>query len=146
MPTIEKLVTGTPPVLMSAQASALEAADAMKQHHVGSVLIVDGDGKARGIFTERDLMVRVVAARRDPGATPLGEVMTRDMFTASPGRTIADVRAQLQARHIRHVPIITEDGRILGTLSLRDLLRHDLDETSQQVRQLTNYIKGDAAV
>ncbi len=68
--------------------------------------------------------------------------MTSDMFTVPPSRLITEVRATLQARHIRHVPVIA-DGKVLGVLSLRDLLRHDLAERANQVQQLTDYIHGD---
>lgn len=143
MPTIDKLLTGRPALTLPKTATVLEAARAMERDQVGCVLVVDAEGRPEGIFTERDLMIRIVCAGRDPGGVTLDEAMTADMFTAAPSKPISEVRAQLQKRHIRHVPIIAE-GRVLGVLSLRDLLRHDLEQRADEVRQLTDYIQGDA--
>ncbi len=141
MQTIDKLLTGRTVVMVEESATVIEAARTMDDAHVGAILVVDTSGAPRGIFTERDLMTRVVVPGRDPAKTPLFEVMTRDMFTVGPDRPIEAVRRDLQERHIRHVPILSE-GRVLGLLSLRDLLRHDLDALADEVEHLTEYIQG----
>ncbi len=142
MPTIDKLLTGRAPVALEESATVIEAVEAMNAERIGCVLVLNR-GRAAGIFTERDLMIRVVAARRDPETTKLSEVMTREMITVLPTKPTADVREQMQAEHIRHVPVIGEDGKVHGVLSLRDLLRADLEARKSEIRQLTDYIQGD---
>lgn len=144
MPTIDKLLTGRAPVILDLDSTVIEAVAAMEEAHIGCVLVSRG-GKPTGIFTERDLMLRVVAKGKDPGATQLSEVMTQDMFTAPPNRPTAEVRAQMSTRHIRHVPIVAEGGKVLGVLSLRDILRADLEARKNEIKQLTDYIQGDVS-
>ena len=122
-------------------ASALDAARRMAEERVGSVLVADGDGRMLGIFTERDLMVRVVAAGLTAAAVRLCDVMTREVFTTDPERSVQEVRVDLQRRHIRHVPVVAGD-RVVAVLSLRDLMRADLREKRQDVRAMTAYIRG----
>lgn len=144
MPTIQKLLTGRAPITMRGDATVLRAAETMSQDRVGAVVVVDDDGQPVGIFTERDLMVRVVVPRRDPATLRLEEVMTRELFTVAPGRATAEVRQQLQSRHIRHIPVV-EEGRLIEVLSLRDVLRHDLEACSREVQHLTDYIQGEGS-
>ena len=121
--------------------TVIEAARAMTARRVGAVLVTTSDGKLAGIFTERDLMARVVVARRDPDRVPLREVMTRDVFSVGLDAEIQEVRSELQRRHIRHVPVVVE-GRVAGVLSLRDLLRAGIDEMSIEVQALESYFLG----
>jgi len=122
-------------------ASVLDAARAMTSRRVGAVLVTTGEGRLAGIFTERDLMARVIVERRDPEKVLVCEVMTRDVFSVGPDEAVADVRAELQRRHIRHLPVVV-DGRVVGILSLRDLLRADIDQMSYEVEALENYFLG----
>jgi len=114
----------------------------MRDQHIGAVLVLDAERRLAGIFTERDLMIRVVVAGRAPGSVLLQEVMTRELFTASPEDRVFHVAQSLQARHIRHVPVL-RNGEVVGILSLRDLLRAHLSVKEQEVQHLTAYIKGD---
>jgi CBS domain-containing protein len=122
--------------------TALAAALQMAESHIGSVLVCDPAGAIRGIFTERDLMVRVIAANREPRDVKLEEVMTKDVYVTTPDKSVIEVRKEMQGRHIRHVPIVS-DGKVLAVLSVRDLIRADLREKRQDVQALTSYIRGD---
>jgi signal-transduction protein with cAMP-binding, CBS, and nucleotidyltransferase domain len=122
-------------------ASVLEAAQAMSAKKVGAVIVTRDGGRLAGIFTERDLMSRVVVALRNPETVLLREVMTRDVFSVDLDAEVKDVRTELQVRHIRHLPIVA-DGRIVGILSLRDLLRADIDAMSIEVQALESYFLG----
>ena len=122
-------------------ATAIQAARAMTERKVGAVLITTDDGRLAGIFTERDLMARVVVAGKDLERTKLAEVMTRDIYHVDPDAEIASVRIELQRRHVRHLPIV-EGGKLVGVLSLRDVLRADLDALSHEVEDLENYFLG----
>jgi signal-transduction protein with cAMP-binding, CBS, and nucleotidyltransferase domain len=122
-------------------ATAMQAARGMTERKVGAVLVIATDGSLTGIFTERDLMARVVVEKRDLESTQLKDVMTRDLYQVGPEEEIARVRTELQRRHIRHLPIVA-DGKLLGVLSLRDILRADLEKMSHEVEELENYFLG----
>lgn len=138
---IRDLILDQPVARLGPGATVLEAARCMAEHRIGSVLVADTDGRMLGIFTERDLMVRVVAAGRDAARVTVGEVMTREVFTTHPDRTVEEVRADLQHRHIRHVPVVVGDS-VVAVLGMRDLLRADLRAKRQDVRAMTAYIRG----
>lgn len=142
MKTIRELLTGHKPLALRGSTTALQAARAMRDAHVGAVLVVADDGELRGIFTERDLMVRVVVAGADPASVPIEKVMTRDLFVSAPERKVNDLAREMQARHIRHLPVV-EGARVLGLLSLRDLLREHLETKRTEVRALHAYIQGE---
>ena len=142
MKSIRSLLTGRSLLTLTANATAFEAAVAMEKAHVGCVLVVDDQNAPLGIFTERDLMTRVVVPGADPKTLRLAKVMTKELLTANPDEIIRDVAREMQKRHIRHLPVI-EDGQLTGILSLRDLLREHLDAKRQEVQQLTAYINGE---
>ena len=114
--TTDRLVTVRP------GASVREAAIAMHRANVGSVLVVDEEMRLLGIFTERDL-VRVVATGI-PLDTPVERVMTTKLVTASPDESIAMVASKMIEHGIRHIPVVDESGRLVGIISIRDVLRH----------------------
>jgi len=142
MPEIRSLMTGRRVVTLSQSASVLEAARSMHAENVGALLVTDSQQRPCGIFTERDLMLRVVVEGRDPGGVRLEEVMTRDVYTTHPGCKVAEARLELQQRHIRHLPVV-EDGKVVALLSLRDLLGADLEQASSELRETRRYIRGE---
>ena len=142
MKSLRELLTGRPVVTLPASTTVLEATRAMQAQKVGAVLVSEDDGTgAIGIFTERDLMARVVAVELDPARTALRKVMTADMVTAAPDDRVAAITELLQDRHIRHLPVI-ENGKVVGLVGLRDLLRELLAHSNSEVRALTGYIHG----
>ena len=143
MKTIRDLLTDREVISLDGGTSALDAARAMAEHRVGALLVTDADGAAAGIFTERDLMIRLVVKGLDATATPVEDLMTRDMFTASPNERVNQVAQEMQNRHIRHLPVV-EDGVVVGLLSLRDLLREHLAIATGEVEALTAYIQSPA--
>jgi len=128
-------------LMLDEGATVFEAARAMSAKKVGAVIVTADGGRLAGIFTERDLMSRVVVERKDPETVTLESVMTRDVFSVGVDAEVKAVRAELQQRHIRHLPVVI-DGRIVGILSLRDLLRADIDEMSVEVQALESYFLG----
>jgi CBS domain-containing protein len=102
-----------------AQDSVQDAARRMAEAVCSSILVCDGD-RLQGIFTERDLLVRVVAAGLDPGTTPLGQVMTANPDTIDGGAPIIEAIRRMDELNFRHMPIM-DRGRILGVVSWRDL-------------------------
>lgn len=142
MPKLQSLLTGRPVLSLRQDRSAFDAAREMAHNRVGALLITDAQERPCGIFTERDLMVRVVVPGRDPNRVLLSEVMTRELFTASPERKVADALRDLQERHIRHLPVVL-DERVIGMLSLRDLLHADLEQATTDLTETRRYIAGE---
>ncbi len=140
---VRDLLTDRKIVRISPRQTALEAARAMAWTHVGSLLVTDEAGRTLGIFTERDLMVRVVAAGLIPGEVLIEQVMTRELYTAHPDRSILEVRDELRRQHIRHVPVVENDV-VIAVLSQRDLIRAALEEQRHEVQEMTRYIQGDS--
>jgi len=110
-------------IAVAASATVAEAVDVMAAREVGAVLVKDEEQLFAGIFSERDLLVRVVQAGRDPKKTPLSMVMTRDIRFVSPGTTIEAALALMYVHRFRHLLVI--DGpRVFGLISMRDLVHH----------------------
>ena len=127
----EKLLTAAPDI------SVAKAAKLMAKRQVGAVMVVERDNLV-GIFTERDVVLRVVAQDRDARATRLAEVMTPSPQTISPDKTFGNALLLMQEHGFRHVPVV-EDGRVIGIVSVRNALDPDLEEyavESQRRKQL----------
>jgi CBS domain-containing protein len=123
---------------VSADDNVQAAAQYMTERHIGAVTVVDGE-RVIGLFSERDLMNRIVAEGRDPGAITVREVMTTELTTAEPKESYEEgLRKMLQAR-CRHLPIL-EGDHFIGLISLRDLLIVDADEKAEEIRMLNTYI------
>jgi CBS domain-containing protein len=139
MATAEQLIAakgGTVAALPPA-ATVLDAAQLMNERHIGSVLVIDR-GRLVGIFTERDVMRRVVAEERLPHETALEEVMTREVAIAAPHTTLDEIRMVMRDRRIRHLPVL--DGtRVIGVISIGDVNRADHDVQEQTIRYLEQY-------
>lgn len=118
--------------------SVLETVRAMVERNIGAVPVIH-NGKLVGIFSERDLMRRVVAEGRDPGGTCMAEVMTDDPMTISTNEDLANCMALMRRHGFRHLPVCHE-GHLVGMVSLRDILLHDLNEKDDEVRMMRAYI------
>ena len=118
--------------------TVMETVCAMVEHNIGAVPVVH-KGKLVGIFSERDLMKRVVAEGRNPGSTCLAEVMTDDPLTINLNEELEGCMALMRQHSFRHLPVCHE-GQLVGIVSLRDILLHDLDEKDDEVRMMRAYI------
>ena len=123
---VREIIEGQHPVVANAEITVSAAAQLMQQHHVSAVLITEGERLA-GIFTERDALFRVIAAGRDPSATRVADVMTRDPRTISPDRPFGHALHLMYEGGFRHVPVV-ENGRPLSMVSARDALGPDLQQ------------------
>ena len=106
---------------LPASASVAEAVALMARHEIGAVLATTEDGLVGGLFSERDLLVRVVAAGRDPAATPLSLVMTRDLKFVTPATPTEAALALMHLHRFRHLLVI-DGARVHGLVSMRDLV------------------------
>ena len=108
----------------------------------GSVLVVDGN-RLVGIFSERDVMFRVVLEGRHPDYTTVEEVMTSSVLTIPPETTSDDVLRIMHQSHIRHLPVVDNRGHVLAVVSMRGLLQEKIDELNIQLDSLESYITAD---
>ncbi len=129
-----------PPFLLDAELNAAEAARFLRKHHIGGAPVIR-DGRLVGFISERDIVYRVVAEKRDPEGVRIEEVMSRDVLYGHPEDTVAQCEHAMREAHVRHMPIV-KDGKVLTCISLRDLLQSELSESKDEVDLLTDYIRG----
>ncbi len=110
----------------------------MTERNIGAVTIVDGE-RVVGLFSERDLMRRVIAEGRDPKSVSVRDVMTTDLTIATPEDSCEEGISKMRKAKCRHIPVL-EDAKFLGLVSLRDLLEVDADEKADEIRMLNTYI------
>lgn len=122
------------------EASVLDAVKEMNRRQVGSMLILD-EGKIVGIFTERDVLRRVVVEGLAPATTPVSEVMTKEVDTFPPDLSVDEAMAHMTAKRHRHIPVV-EDDRILGMVSIGDVTRWLSKTFENEAQNLLNYFTG----
>jgi CBS domain-containing protein len=120
--------------------SVAEAVAEMNRQRIGSVLILD-DGRLVGIFTERDVLRRVVGAGVDPNRTRVADVMTEGVLTVSPETTIEETMRIFTEKRCRHLPVL-DHGALVGTISIGDVTRWMGDAHRTEAEHLKNYIAG----
>jgi len=126
------------PISAEAHQTVLEVASMMVQHNIGAVPVLQ-EGLLTGIFSERDLMSRVVAVGKDPARTLVNQVMTEDPLTVAPNDPLETCKTLMRRHGFRHLPVCA--GRELkGVVSLRDILLRDLDEKDDEVRMMRAYL------
>jgi CBS domain-containing protein len=131
-----------PPLTIAPDATVLEAVHAMTSRHVGAATVVD-EGRVVGVVSERDVMARVVGVGREAKTTRVSEVMSSPVVTV-PVHTSVEAAAELMRRHhIRHVPVVDEDGALVGMVALRYLLYDLLDEMERKVADLEGFVMAD---
>jgi CBS domain-containing protein len=129
-------------VEVSPDVSVMEAVRRMATAKVGAIAIT-ADRQILGVFTERDLMKRVVFAERDPRETAITEVMTSPVETVSDSTSVAEAAAIMRARHIRHLAIVDARGHFLGLVAQRYLLYDLLSDLEVKVDSLEGFIMAD---
>jgi CBS domain-containing protein len=119
-------------------ATVSEAVRVMATHNVGIVTVLDGDRLA-GVFSERDVVRRVVNAGLDPARTSVGDVMTADLVVADADEDYQSAMRKMDQANIRHLLVVSE-GRILSMISIRDLLRIEIQDKGEEIRYLHEYL------
>jgi len=120
--------------------TVLEAVQEMNRHKIGSVLVMTGTRLA-GIFTERDVLLRVVGAEVDPMTTPITNVMSANVLTITPETTVQQVMDLFAERHCRHLPVI-KDNQVAGLISIGDVSRWVASMHRAEAESLRQYIAG----
>jgi len=118
--------------------TVFEIARMMVEHNIGAVPILQ-DGKLIGIFSERDLMSRVVVNGKDPARTPVSQVMTDDPLTVAPTDPLETCMTLMRRHGFRHLPVCSGKD-LVGVVSLRDILLHDLNAKDDEVRMMRAYL------
>jgi CBS domain-containing protein len=131
-----------PPATVPSTATVLEAVQVMAEEGVGAVAVVD-NGALVGIFTERDVMLRVVLRGRDAGQIRVAEVMTTPVETTPADAASDEVLTFMLERHIRHLPIVDATGKVLGMLSIRNLLENMVEDLRNELNALDQYLLND---
>lgn len=116
------------PVTLHDRTSLLDAAQAMRQHNIGDVIVVTEAGEVCGIVTDRDITIRAVADERDPRSTMLGEICSQEVVTVGPEGSIDEAVDLMRSRALRRLPVI-EGGKPVGVVSIGDLAQ-DRDRKS----------------
>ncbi len=138
MKSVKAIVGGRDTVTVDPRQSVRAAAQLMTAKRIGAVPVVDA-GRLVGIFTERDLLTRIVAAGLDPDATAVCDVMSTELVVADFGESYEVCLQRMQQAAVRHL-IVLEQGRLAGILSLRDLMRVDLEEKDEAITLLNAYV------
>lgn len=131
---------GTAVTTIDRERNVREAAELMNARRIGAVVVTDGS-RAVGIFTERDVLTRVVAAGADPARTSIGSVMTAPMAVCRRDTPVSECKAIMTKQRIRHLPVV-EDGQLHGLISIGDILAGEVVDQQQTIEYLHEYLFG----
>jgi CBS domain-containing protein len=127
---------------LSAQNTAYEAARMMVDSHISAIVITDDNGDLKGIVTERDMVHRVLVTNTKAADLRLEDIMTKDPLTVSPNDSAMDALELMRERKFRHLPV-TENGKVVGMISIRDLYDAAKAELEENVRETEAFVFGD---
>ena len=126
------------------EATVADAINKMLDHHVGAVAVVDSEYRVAGIFTERDVLRKMSLSHIDPRTTPVRDLMTTPVEMATrEHRSPGEALTTMLERHFRHLPVADDNGKLLGILSIRNLLEWRVDDLSRELESLEQYVSND---
>jgi CBS domain-containing protein len=120
--------------------SVAEVAKKMAELKVGAIVVLEG-GRLKGVFSERDVLTRVVVERLDPDLTPVAQVMTEDVATVAESAGIETALESMRAHQCRHLPVLRGE-EVVGFLSMRDLMHHELARKTEELLRIRAYVHG----
>lgn len=123
------------------RASVLDAAVLMNEHKIGCLVVLD-QGRVVGMFSERDILQRIVVPRRDAGETRVEDVMTTEVLCCRPHTALEEARGVMKNRRVRHLPVLDDGDQLLGLISIGDLNAHAMHHHESTVYILEQYIYG----
>jgi CBS domain-containing protein len=138
MDSIASLLKGRPLYSISGNVTVAETARYMAEKNVGAIPVVEGN-RLVGLFSERDVIKRVVAVGVDPEKTMTRDVMTTSLVVATTEESIEDCLTKMQKAHCRHLPVVSGEN-LVGFVSLRDLLQRNLTDRQQDLEYLQSYM------
>jgi CBS domain-containing protein len=139
MVTIKHVVCDREPYFVEETATALDAAEYMADRKIGAVCVLDTAGRLRGIFSERDLLNRVVVRKLDPAGVPIRDVMSEPRAVIECGDTPHEALERMERVGSRHLPVVDGD-KFVGMLSMRDIMRVEISEQGAELQLLHEYI------
>lgn len=123
---------------ITSEDSVYDALELMAQRGIGALVVVEGE-RPIGLMSERDYARKVILLKRASGETTVGQIMTTDMITVATGQTTAECMELMTENRIRHLPVV-EDGRLVGVISIGDVVRAVMEEQKFMIEQLEAYI------
>ena len=138
MTAVADLIEGHPLIHANPGDMVREVARKMADRNVGAIAVLDS-GRLVGVFSERDLMARVVAPGLNPDDTPVSNVMTKELIVAEAGEGVDGALQKMHERKCRHLPVV-RGGKLIGMLSIRDLLQVDDDNNRQRASFLSELV------
>jgi len=140
MPSVQSILDrkGTEVATVDSNASVLDAAKRMNERRIGALVVISDDTVV-GIFTERDVLTRVVGPGRDPARTVVRDVMTTPMACCKRDTKLAECKGVMTAKRIRHLPVV-EDGKLYGMISAGDLLASEVADQQATIEYLNEYL------
>ena len=138
MKAIAEIIEGHPLIHANPSDKVREVARMMSERNVGAIAVLDA-GRLVGVFSERDLMARVVATGLNPDDTPVSTVMTKSLVVADAGDGVDDALQKMYAQKCRHLPVV-RSGKLIGMLSIRDLLQVDDEQNRQRASFLSELV------
>ncbi len=142
MSRIREIVEGRTLNYVVQESTVGDAARRMAELKCGAILVLK-DGQLKGIFSERDLMLRVVLAKMDPETTTVGSVMSTDLATIDESASYEAAMEAMQAHNCRHLPVMS-GGQVVAFLSMRDLMNFELARKTEELSQMRAYIQSNA--
>ena len=140
MTSIRQILAHKPDVYaIDPEVTVFDALRTMAEKNIGALLVMK-TGRLVGIFSERDYARRMVLHGRTSRETPVREVMTEDVFVIPPDTNAAECMVHMTDRHIRHLPVVDE-GRVVGVISIGDVVRAVIDDLRFSIHQLESYIQ-----
>jgi CBS domain-containing protein len=125
------------------RACVLDAAVLMNEHKIGCLVVLDA-GRVVGMFSERDILQRVVVTRRDPAQTLVADVMTGEVVCCRPHTSLDEARGVIKNRRIRHLPVLDDGDQLCGLISIGDLNAHAMHDHESTIHVMEQYIHGRA--
>ncbi len=143
METIQQLLDAKrrAPITVGPDETVLRALLRLAEHDIGALLVVES-GRLVGIFSERDYARKVVLSGRTSKDTPVRKIMSDRVFYLTPDRTVEEGLALMTEKHVRHLPVLDADGKILGLVSIGDLVKATIAHQAFIIEQLERYITG----
>lgn len=130
---------GAEVVTTRAEESIAATARLLTQYRIGAVLVLDDAGQVAGVISERDIVSGLAKHGVGVGAMTVADLMTRDVLRCRPTDTIEDIMGIMTARRVRHLPVV-EDDRLVGIVSIGDIVKRRLDETASEMDSLRQYV------
>jgi signal-transduction protein with cAMP-binding, CBS, and nucleotidyltransferase domain len=140
MSRVSDIVYDRPFAHVAENETVSAVAQRMKDLKCGAILVLEGQ-QLRGVFSERDIMHRVVLERRDPEATPVKSVMSTNLSTIEESATLEEAMAAMTAHGCRHLPVM-KNGHVVAFLSMRDLMKHELTLKTEELNHMHDYVRG----